>query len=282
MADTTALFSAIEQKYGLPPGYLTRTYQIESNSGQDVYNAKSKAAGGFQFIPRTAKQYGLTNPYDLPSSADAAARLAADNRTALQKVGVQDPTGAHLYLAHQQGAGGAAKLLNGSEAPAAKIVGANAVGWNGGQDGVTGSKFASQIMAKFDRNPDGGLGILSDQFNAAPSAVGFPQPGAGGLLAQGATMPSHIDMGPQASLNTTPSAFSTFTQPQVQQAVANYSDANAANADPKKRFDFAGLAAMGGQLMAAGAPKQSWTPGAPAPVHRPELQNLFAGLLGGY
>lgn len=284
MADNSAMFSALEQKYGLPPGYLARTYQIESGSGANLYNDKSGAAGGFQFIPSTAKQYGLSNPYDLNASAEAAARLASDNRTALQKAGISDPSAAHLYLAHQQGAGGAAKLLNGGDNPAPGIVGSNAVGWNGGQDGVSGSKFASQIMAKYDRSSDTpgaspSTGLLASKYDAAPSPIGFPQPGAGGLLAQGATMPSNVPMGPQASLNTAPSAYGSFTQPQVQQAVANYSNSNAQNAAPSN-FNFAGLAAAGLAQMAAAQQQPSWQPGAPAPIHRPQQVNFFQGLLG--
>lgn len=291
MADTAALFADLERKYGLPPGYLARTYQIESGSGVNLYNEKSGAAGGFQFIPSTAKQYGLTNPYDLNASAEAAARLAADNRTVLQKAGIEDPTGAHLYLAHQQGAGGATKLLSGGNTPASDLVGARAVGWNGGQDGITGSRFAAQIMGKYDKANEAvgaapSAGLLSNKFDAAPSPIPFPQAGAdpaagkGGLLAQGAMMPSTIDMGPQASLNTMPSSYASFTQPQAQQAVQNYAAANAANDAPKGNFNFAGLAAAGLQQMAAAAPRQTWQPGAPAPIHRPQQINFFQGLLG--
>jgi hypothetical protein len=45
--------------------------------------------------------------------------------------------------------------------------------------------------------------------------------------------------------------------------------------------DIAGLASAGAALMAAGAPKQTWTPQAPAPVNRGRWRDdLFAGLLG--
>jgi hypothetical protein len=110
----------------------------------------SKAAGGFQFIPSTAKQYGLKDPYDLAQSADAAARLAADNRAALQKAGIESPTAAQLYLAHQQGASGANKLLGGADTKATDIVGEKAVLWNAGKASMTGPEFAERIMAKFE------------------------------------------------------------------------------------------------------------------------------------
>jgi uncharacterized protein (TIGR02594 family) len=123
--------------------------------------------------------------------------------------------------------------------------------------------------------PEGGL--LSSKFDAAPSPVGFTAPG--GLLTPAVAMPANIDMGPQASLNTTPSAYASFTQAPVQQAVENYATSNAQNAQTKQ-FDFAGLASQGMKLMADSAPKQTWQPGAPAPIHRPQQLNFFQGLLG--
>ncbi|CAB4124586.1 FlgJ Muramidase (flagellum-specific) [uncultured Caudovirales phage] len=126
--------------------------------------------------------------------------------------------------------------------------------------------------------PSEGGGLLASKFDASPSPVGFTQPG--GLLTPAVAMPSNIDMGPQASMNTTPSAYASFTQAPVQQAVQNYSNSNAQNAAPQGKFDFAGLAAQGMKLMEAGAPKPSWQPGAPAPVHRPQQVNFFQGLFG--
>lgn len=144
------LFASIEQKYGLPSGYLGRTYQIESGGGRNLFNPASRAAGPFQFIPSTAKAYGLSDPYDLQASADAAARLAAANRADLQRAGIENPSAAQLYLAHQQGAGGAAKLLSGGENLATSIVGKRAVLLNAGKEGMSGPAFAQQIMSKYE------------------------------------------------------------------------------------------------------------------------------------
>ena len=159
-------FSAIEQRYGLPPGYLSRVRAIESSDGRDVYNKQSGAAGDFQFIPRTARAYGLSDPYDTMAAAEAAARLAADNRAALARGGVADPTGAHLYLAHQQGAQGALRLLN-SQAPAAASVGQNAVAWNAGDPNQTGASFADRVMALYDKRP----ATFAERWAGAPAAV---------------------------------------------------------------------------------------------------------------
>jgi hypothetical protein len=159
MADTQKLFSSIEAKYRLPSGYLARVYQLESRGGKDNYNASTKAAGPFQFVPRTAKGMGLDDPYDLEASADATARLAVQNRTYLQRRGIEDPDGKTLYLAHQQGAAGAEKLLKGGDAPATSALGevykdpkiaAKAVTGNGGQADMPSSAFANKIMAKYE------------------------------------------------------------------------------------------------------------------------------------
>lgn len=159
MADTQKLFSSIEAKYRLPSGYLARVYQLESRGGKDVYNKSSGAEGPFQFLPRTSKGMGLADPYDLEASAEAAARLAVQNRTYLQRRGFEDPDGKTLYLAHQQGAAGAEKLLKGGDAPATSALGevykdpkiaAKAVTGNGGQVDMPASAFANRIMAKYE------------------------------------------------------------------------------------------------------------------------------------
>lgn len=168
-------FSAIEQRYGLPPGYLSRVRSIESSDGRNVYNRQSGAAGDFQFIPRTARAYGLTNPYDTAAAADAAARLAVDNRAALMRAGIDNPTAAQLYLAHQQGAKGAASLLN-SQAPAGAIVGQNAVAWNAGDPNQTGASFAERVMALYDRRaPTEAPATFAERFAAAPQQPQAPQ-----------------------------------------------------------------------------------------------------------
>ncbi len=113
-------------------------------------NPVSSAGGLFQFIDGTAKQYGLADRYDPTQAADAAARLTNDNRNLLrQKLG-RDPTPGELYLAHQQGGGGALKILQNPDAPAASLVGTKAVIQNGGNQGMLARDFASLWQAKMD------------------------------------------------------------------------------------------------------------------------------------
>jgi len=142
-------FGSLEQQHGLPAGYLERTYQIESGGNPNAQNPNSSAGGGFQFIDSTAKQYGLENKFDLGASAAAAARLAADNKAQLVKVLGREPTAGELYLAHQQGGGGASKLLANPQARAVDIVGADAVRLNGGDANMTAGEFAGLWLNKF-------------------------------------------------------------------------------------------------------------------------------------
>lgn len=142
-------FAALEKQYGLPAGYLERTAMIESGGDPNAQNPNSSAGGMFQFIDSTAKQYGLTDKTDPFASADAAARLASDNRAYLVKALGREPTAGELYLAHQQGAGGAAKLLAAGNAPASSVVGGDAVGLNGGNSGMTAADFAGKWTNKF-------------------------------------------------------------------------------------------------------------------------------------
>lgn len=162
-------FGTLESQYGLPDGYLARTYQIESGGNPNAQNPNSSAGGGFQFIDSTAKAYGLIDKTDLVASADAAARLARDNAAALRGVLGRDPTAAELYLAHQQGGGGASALLSNPNARAVDVVGADAVRLNGGDPNMTAGEFANLWLGKFGggqaqpaQAPQMDLGTLSE------------------------------------------------------------------------------------------------------------------------
>jgi hypothetical protein len=142
------LFAEKEAKYGLPSGYLARTAQIESNFNPNAKNPNSSAGGLFQFINSTARQYGLANRFDPVAATAAAARLASDNRDFLARRLGREPSAGELYLAHQQGAGGAAKLLANPNASASSVVGDAAARLNRGA-GMTANAFANQWINKF-------------------------------------------------------------------------------------------------------------------------------------
>lgn len=144
-------FGATESRYNLPRGYLARTAQIESAMNPNARNPRSSAGGLFQFIDSTARAYGLRNRFDPVQATDAAGRLGRDNARHLRGVLGREPTGAELYLAHQQGAGGAARLLRDPNARAVDVVGRDAVRLNGGGDDMTAGQFAGLWLNKFNR-----------------------------------------------------------------------------------------------------------------------------------
>jgi hypothetical protein len=142
------VYAGLEQQFQLPQGYLERTAQIESGGDPNAQNPNSSAKGLYQFIDSTAAQYGV-DPMDPVSSTHGAARLASDNASILRTELGREPTAGELYLAHQQGAGGAAALLSNPNAPAAAVVGADAVRLNGGDANMTAGQFAQRWLDKF-------------------------------------------------------------------------------------------------------------------------------------
>lgn len=135
-------------KHGVDAATLKTIAQIESGGNPRAKNPRSSAGGPFQFIDSTAKAMGLADRFDIDQSSDAAARLMKNNAGHLRKVLGRDPTPGELYLAHQQGAGGAARLLANPDAKASSIVGADAVRLNGGKAGMSAGQFASLWINK--------------------------------------------------------------------------------------------------------------------------------------
>lgn len=135
--------------------YLTRLAQIESSGNPYAQNPNSSARGLYQFIEPTAAQYGITAPFGTPEytqqETSAVQRFTEDNRNALRRVLGREPTEGELYLAHQQGAKGAANILLNPQAPAVDIVGEKAVTLNAGNPNMTAEEFANLWMSKFDQ-----------------------------------------------------------------------------------------------------------------------------------
>lgn len=71
-------FGDIEARYALPPGLLDSIWDIETSRGTGAMISDAGAMGDFQFMPDTARQYGLKNPFDRQQSADAAGRMFRD------------------------------------------------------------------------------------------------------------------------------------------------------------------------------------------------------------
>lgn len=71
-----AHLSALEQQYGLPRGILAAQQQTESNFNPAAVSPAG-AQGIAQFMPATAKQYGI-DPLDPMQASDGEARMMAD------------------------------------------------------------------------------------------------------------------------------------------------------------------------------------------------------------
>lgn len=168
--DIRQVISQAATRHGVSPEALMKIAMIESSGNPNAKNPRSSAGGLFQFIDSTAKSYGLKNRYDPAEAADAAARLAKDNAAHLRKVLGRDPTDGELYLAHQQGAGGAARLLRNPSASAESVVGAAAVRLNGGKPGMTAGQFANLWIRKAGGRAPAGTDPVTTA-SAAPAGI---------------------------------------------------------------------------------------------------------------
>lgn len=67
--------SQLEEKYNLPPGLL-RSVAITESGGEQYAVSRAGAMGPWQFMPKTAKEFGLSgyDVFDPEKAADAAAR----------------------------------------------------------------------------------------------------------------------------------------------------------------------------------------------------------------
>lgn len=65
---------ATANRYGIPPGLLAAVWLRESGGTLHPGRSSAGAMGPFQFMPETAKRFGLTNPDDFNAAADASAR----------------------------------------------------------------------------------------------------------------------------------------------------------------------------------------------------------------
>lgn len=143
--------AAAAQVAGVSPEYLVTLAGVESTFDPNAANPRSSARGLYQFIDSTAKEYGLTDPTDPVQAIRAVGEFTRDNRARLTKALGRPPNDRELYLAHQQGADDAAKLLSAGSKLAKDIVGTDAVVNNAGNLNMTGQEFAEHVMRMQDR-----------------------------------------------------------------------------------------------------------------------------------
>lgn len=178
---TSAAIAQAAKAHGEDAATLARTAQLEAGGDPGAYNKSSGASGLFQFVGSTGRAYGLgddARTMPVAQQADAAARLQADNRASLTQALGRPPTGADLYLAHQQGAGGAAALLSNPDKNAVQALADNAgvsldtakksITGNGGTLDQTAGQFATMWQKRFDAVPATGVTLLDQAMTQFP------------------------------------------------------------------------------------------------------------------
>jgi len=179
MPDLASIIREAAAKHGVSPETLLRIAQIESNMDPNAANKDSSARGVFQFIDKTWKAYGKgQDVLDPVANADAGARFVRDNANTLRTQLGREPAPWELYLAHQQGAGGAGSLLANPSARAVDVTSPDAIRLNAGHTGMSAGDFANLWKAKFEGiavpgPTTGGPGKDLIASAATPAAAGF-------------------------------------------------------------------------------------------------------------
>ena len=171
-------FGGQSQQPSIPSGaagdYFGKLAQVESGGKADAVSPTG-ARGVYQFMPKTWEQYGQGNINDPAAQNAAVQRLTADNRTALAQALGREPTAGELYLAHQQGAGGAIKLLTNPGATPAELGLGRNVAVNGGNPNAPAAQFVQKWTSKFD-NVSSPFGMAGRESASLPQAVAMAQP----------------------------------------------------------------------------------------------------------
>lgn len=209
---------------GMSPAGAVRLVQIESG-----FKANPNPGGKYQGYVQAGAPYwqrygGGGSPFNLNDSVMAVMRsTAADRQTLASGLG-RDPgtiTDGELYLAHQQGPGGALALMRNPDMPAAdalasaykgnRALAAQAIRLNGGNPDAPARDFVAKWTYKFGGEggmpsiaPGGGQMGQMPQFEGPPQSTA-PQTPAGPAPAQ----PELVSAGPtlgQAPGTTAPQA----------------------------------------------------------------------------
>ncbi|MBL8004967.1 MAG: transglycosylase SLT domain-containing protein [Candidatus Kapabacteria bacterium] len=110
------IITAVAKENGINPALMLTMARIESNFNPNAVNRSSRATGLFQFLPMHFESggYGLTpgNVKDPRINSQAAAKMIKNNIKCLEGKGIKVMEDWQVYLAHQQGCGGASALLS--------------------------------------------------------------------------------------------------------------------------------------------------------------------------
>ena len=200
-------------------GYNSRVAMIESSGGKASPNIFQFQPGTWSNVMRTHPDLGLTSNgvNDPAQQQKAMGALTTDNTASLTKSLGRAPTPDELYLAHQQGAGGAAGLLANPNARAGDIVGDAAVRQNGGDPDARASAFTSLWKAKFNGITPAAGGLAY--------AGGSASSGLGGAVLDGARSAARaLGLGGASAPPSGDMSAATAMLPQQQTALGRASD----------------------------------------------------------
>ena len=148
------IFQQQSQQSGIPVEYYRKVAGIESMGDPRAKSPLSSASGLFQITDETWKGYGSGDRLNPVDNTTAMTKLTLDNQQQLRSALGRDPTPGELYLAHQQGAGGAKALLSDPQGNVVDVLSTayggdknkalTAIKNNGGNPNMTSGQFASR------------------------------------------------------------------------------------------------------------------------------------------
>jgi len=158
------LIGEAARRRGENPATALRIAEIESGLDPRADNPASSASGVFQFLTGRGsawRRMGGGDPFDASLNVSRGIDLLAENRTGLRRQLGREPQEWELYLAHQQGQGGAFELLRDPNRPAVDALRAAgvadpdaAIRLNGGRADMTAGQFAGKWRRKFGQGGD--------------------------------------------------------------------------------------------------------------------------------
>jgi hypothetical protein len=200
--DINGWINQASQMFGVSSSYLTTTAMLESGGNPLANQGNSSPYKGlYQIGPAAAKDWGVSDPFNAQQSVFGAASGGALNLASLTKSLGRAPQDWELYLGHQQGASGAASILNNpgqyasdgvsnflGNINAAEFKKLTGVDVNNPMQVATNADFASYWKQKYQATSGAtdpavsipALGGSSSQYTAASEAAKLAADVAGG------------------------------------------------------------------------------------------------------
>ena len=169
---------------GMSPTGMAKLVQIESGGRAGIVNG-SGHAGLIQAGPAYWSRFGQGSPLDPNQAIAALGRSTASDAAAFRSKLGRDPTDAELYIAHQQGLGGALALMRNPDMPAAHAL-------------VAGGAYKSLDTARIairanGGNPDAPAQAFVNMWTGKFTGAGMPSitPGGGQTMTHAARLRRH-------------------------------------------------------------------------------------------